>query len=61
MRCLLCVSVSINTLRRAVPLGAGLDDGQTAVPDVLDDGADAYIPGIVRRYDREFQVDFTNK
>ena len=39
---------------------AGLEDGQT-VPDVLDDGADAYIPGIVRRYDREFQVDFTNK
>ena len=39
---------------------AGLEEGQT-VPEVLDDGADAYIPGIVRRYDREFQVDFTNR
>ncbi|XP_043190453.1 1-acylglycerol-3-phosphate O-acyltransferase Pnpla3-like [Amphibalanus amphitrite] len=40
---------------------AGLEEGQTQVPDVLDDGADAYIPGIVRRFDREFHVDFTNR
>ena len=51
------MTVGVFGLARAA---AGLEEAQT-VPDVLDDGADAYIPGIVRRYDREFQVDFTNR